>query len=219
MREDGSKNLTIPFLPDVQFGSPVDKVMAGLAAAAMTTLDEVPWKTYPYKPMVVVKMAHTCDSLILNFSVEEKHLKAEYRNTNDPVYRDSCVEFFISFDGVNYYNLEFNCIGTGFIGYGGPDKSRRNPLRKSLVEQVRTHAVINSNADRHGGISWRLLINVPFSVFEADSIEALSGTSCTANFYKCGDDLPDPHYIAWNTIDHPTPNFHLPRFFGRLFFV
>lgn len=25
-----------------------------------------------------------------------------------------------------------------------------------------------------------------------------------------------PHYIAWNAVDHPTPNFHLPQYFGEL---
>ena len=42
------------------------------------------------------------------------------------------------------------------------------------------------------------------------------GMTLRANFYKCGDDTAQPHYIAWNAVDHPTPNFHLPQYFGEL---
>jgi hypothetical protein len=37
-----------------------------------------------------------------------------------------------------------------------------------------------------------------------------------ANFYKCGDETPEPHFLSWNPIDLPKPNFHVPQFFGQL---
>lgn len=211
------KTLSIPHLSQVHYHSPMDEVIRVLASCPPLTLQEAPWPAYPYKPAVGVRIGHTRDSLVLQFSVEEKSVKAEYRNTNDPVYRDSCVEFFISFDGINYYNLEFNCIGTGFIGYGNADKTKRRPLAKAIVEQVKTHAVINT--ERRAEINWELVLNVPFTVFGSDTIGLSSGSSCTGNFHKCGDELPEPHFIAWNPIDYPTPNFHLPQFFGKLFFL
>ena len=39
-----------------------------------------------------------------------------------------------------------------------------------------------------------------------------------ANFYKCGDRLKQQHYLSWNPIDLPRPNFHCPEFFGELTF-
>ncbi len=42
------------------------------------------------------------------------------------------------------------------------------------------------------------------------------GIKAKANVYKCGDNLSKPHFLSWNPIHHPTPNFHLPEFFGTL---
>ena len=37
-------------------------------------------------------------------------------------------------------------------------------------------------------------------------------------FYKCGDKLQTPHFLSWNPIDLPKPDFHCPAFFGLLQF-
>jgi hypothetical protein len=46
----------------------------------------------------------------------------------------------------------------------------------------------------------------------------LKGKTCRANFYKCGDDLPEPHFLSWNNIIADKPDFHLPQYFGTLTF-
>jgi hypothetical protein len=46
----------------------------------------------------------------------------------------------------------------------------------------------------------------------------MKGKKCRANFYKCGDDLPEPHFLAWNMINTEEPDFHRPEFFGTLEF-
>lgn len=45
-----------------------------------------------------------------------------------------------------------------------------------------------------------------------------NGQNAGVNFYKCGDDLPKPHYLCWNPIKSETPDFHLPEFFGNAIF-
>ncbi|SEK58051.1 Carbohydrate-binding family 9 [Parapedobacter koreensis] len=196
----------------------MDDVWAALDALDATKLDEVAWADYPYKPSVHMKIAHTPDSLVLAYLVKEKHVRAKYRNTNDPVYRDSCVEFFVSFDGERYYNLEFNCLGTGLIGYGTEDKSGRRLLPKHTVEDIKTYSHIKAQNSNRGDTEWQLLLNIPFSVFDVHRIHSLAGMECMGNFYKCGDELPMPHFVSWNRIDSPVPNFHLPQYFGELFF-
>lgn len=211
------KTLMIPKLATVHYHSSFEDIATALAPLAGSTIEEIPWPDYSYKPFAHVKIAYTADSLLLHFSVNEKHIRAKYRNTNDPVYRDSCVEFFISFDTVNYYNLEFNCLGTALVGYGTTDKSKRGLLQKEVIEQIKTHAVIKSESGV--AITWQLLLNIPLNLFETSGIHTLSDVQCTGNFFKCGDDLPTPHFVAWNNIDYPTPNFHLPQFFGNLHFL
>ncbi|MDE6137165.1 MAG: hypothetical protein K2F97_06800, partial [Muribaculaceae bacterium] len=36
------------------------------------------------------------------------------------------------------------------------------------------------------------------------------------NFYKCASATSQPHYLSWNPIDTPEPDFHRPEFFGKL---
>ena len=43
-----------------------------------------------------------------------------------------------------------------------------------------------------------------------------AGTTLRANVYKCGDDLPVPHFISWSPIHTPEPSFHQPTFFGEI---
>jgi len=214
------KKLTVSYLNNVNHWSSSDELLSAIAGLPNNEVAEVPWPDkFPYKPEVGFKLAYTQDCLLLGFQVKEKHVKAIYRNTNDPVYKDSCVEFFLSFDTTHYYNFEFNCMGIGLIGYGSAEKSTRKRLQKEQVELVKTVSSIPANKEVSADDTrWELLLNIPFEVFKADAITSFSGKRCTANFYKCGDDLPIPHYLAWNPIEYPTPNFHLPQFFGELFF-
>ncbi|MGH2565575.1 MAG: carbohydrate-binding family 9-like protein, partial [Ginsengibacter sp.] len=41
---------------------------------------------------------------------------------------------------------------------------------------------------------------------------------CKVNFYKCGDKLPKPHFLTWNTVETEDPDFHAPEYFGSMEF-
>jgi hypothetical protein len=43
-----------------------------------------------------------------------------------------------------------------------------------------------------------------------------SGKEMRANFYKCGDCTPAPHYKTWNPVGTPSPDYHQPAYFGNL---
>lgn len=179
------------------------------------TLNFVPWPGYPYKPLTQFSITHNERCIYLRFYVTEKAIRAVNTTINSSVWEDSCVEFFIAFDDTGYYNLECNCIGTALLGYG-KDKYNRNLLPVKTVAKIKTHAVIIEQTT--GGISWELAIAIPVEVFIHHQIESLRGKECSANFFKCGDLLPEPHFLAWNNILYPEPNFHLPEFFGKLHF-
>jgi hypothetical protein len=85
-----------------------------------------------------------------------------------------------------------------------------------LVNQVKTFSTIHCEQGK--GFYWELTMIIPFSIFTHDSLTNLINTKCRANFYKCGDLLPDPHFIAWSDIKSEKPNFHLPDYFGLLQF-
>jgi len=173
-------------------------------------------ESFPYKPEVQFKIGYTPEYLVLQYDVVEEQLRGNYSEINENVWEDSCVEFFISFDGCkNYYNLEFNLIGTGLIGYGPAEKAARNRLEATEIEKVRTFSLITRNgSDKR----WSMIEVIPLSVFKFDDFVDLKGKLIHGNFYKCGDHLKQPHFISWNKIENPTPNFHLPQFFGEMVF-
>lgn len=200
--------------------SPVNDIAHQQFDAAMqdikpNLIDSVNWKEYDYVPEAVFRIAYTDDAILLRYAVKEKYIRASYLFPNDPVYKDSCVEFFISFEGEKYYNFEFNCIGTTLASYGSSNKETRMRLSAALIETIQTNSKIQC---QRLNSSWELSVRIPINIFSETGIKSLKGIEATANFYKCGDDLPLPHFLSWNEINHPSPNFHLPAFFGEIVF-
>ncbi|RYZ48127.1 MAG: hypothetical protein EOO14_22575, partial [Chitinophagaceae bacterium] len=108
-----NKQVEVPFL--AAGGSVESKAAAHLLHGCQKhSLAHAPWfGTYPATPVVQFAIAYGENGIYLQYDVEEDFIRAENGRVNDPVYQDSCVEFFISLDGGDtYYNFEFNSIGT-----------------------------------------------------------------------------------------------------------
>lgn len=176
------------------------------------SIDFSPWAEYPYKPGVSFSIVHDGKNIFLKYFVTEASIRAAAGNINGNVWEDSCVEFFIAFDDEGYYNIEMNCIGTMLIGYG-KGRDHRVLLPEEKIKNIRYTVSIENNAD--GLIDWQLTATIPVNIF---NITSLTGKKYAGNFYKCGDNLPQPHFLAWNNIRSDQPNFHLSQFFGDLFF-
>jgi Carbohydrate-binding family 9 len=180
----------------------------------LQTLAEQPWPSYTYKPDVKFHIAHTGDHIVLTYNVEEEEVRHVNRSINSSVWEDSCVEFFISFDNRGYYNFEFNCIGTALVGFG-IDRNNRKLLPETLVKRIKCLASMEKKTD---SCQWQLQTIIPLSVFMYHAIFNLEGKKCKANFYKCGDKLAKPHFLAWNNIETADPDFHQPAFFADIEF-
>lgn len=209
------KSIQVPFFQNC---ANIDELHHELKQFPAHKIEQLSWPSYPYRPDVNFKIAHTPSSIYVEYEVKEKYLRAVYHNINDPVYRDSCVEFFISFDGERYYNFEFNSLGTALVGYGTKERATRTRLAADVIKTIKTKANIKKAKDRRDDNEWTLQIEIPLSIFASEKVNDLKGRQAMANFYKCGDDLPQPHYVSWNKIDAPEPNFHLPAYFGVLEF-
>lgn len=178
----------------------------------------ISWAQYAYLPAVEFSIAYNGDRIFLKYYVKEKFIRAANCTVNGAVWEDSCVEFFISFgDDTAYYNFEFNCTGTPLAGYG-KSKTERQLLSEQLVSQIASCVIINKNG-LGDDIYWELTVVIPNSVFCFNEAADLKGKTGRANFYKCGDLLPVPHFVSWNAVSWPEPNFHLPEFFGTIAFV
>lgn len=195
----------------------ISTVACRLNKAMKHSLAHRPWPAYPYKPEVYFSIAYDATCLYLQYSVKEASLKAEHGRPNDPVYQDSCVEFFISFDDdTSYYNFEFNCIGTVLAAYG-QGRNNRELLPSSVLEKIRYQAVITKE-NRESLVNWQLTLTIPYDAFVYHPVTSLRGKQCRANFYKCGDQLPQPHFLAWADIQSSEPDFHQPQYFGTVLF-
>ena len=186
---------------------------------AFQPIDVVNWTSFPYRPEVSFRIAYTDNAVLLQYKVKENSVRARYGKDNESVWTDSCVEFFISpaDDGI-YYNLECNCIGTVLLGGGEPGK--RGHASLETISRIDRWASLGRVPfeERVEETEWEVALVIPFEAFYKHNLTALDGKTVRANFYKCGDELSVPHFLSWNPIPVKEPNFHLPQYFGTLFF-
>ncbi|MFO7934673.1 MAG: carbohydrate-binding family 9-like protein [Bacteroidales bacterium] len=164
---------------------------------------------------------HDGSGIDLQYLVEEPQVRATQKDFNSAVYEDSCVEFFIAFpeEGPQYYNFEFNCIGTVLGGYG-ENRHDRKQIPGEVLGQILTRPSLGNQpfGIKEGPVVWKLGIRIPADVLIYSEIDDLSGMGASGNFFKCGDRLDHPHYLSWQPVKTPEPDFHQPRYFGKLEF-
>ena len=210
------KQLTVPYIKLDAAHSKLPEVSRLLDKNSRHQVNAAPWSAYPYQPSTSFSIAHTGDCILLKYYVQENAIRAVNYQVNSAVYEDSCVECFLSFQQQQYYNIEVNCTGTMLMAYG-MNRTERSFITASKLEKINREIVIRHNRES-GSVSWDLTLVLPLLVFEHDSLSSLKGLVCKGNFYKCGDLLPDPHFLCWSPVSSAEPDFHKPEFFGGIQF-
>ncbi|HEY5471329.1 MAG TPA: carbohydrate-binding family 9-like protein [Bacteroidales bacterium] len=179
------------------------------------------WQQYNYRPEVSFSVQYSDKEIYIKFYITEDYFKAEMTEPNQMVCEDSCVEFFVSpeEDGI-YYNLEFNGIGTCLLG-SGTSRADSTPANPAIISKIRRLTTVGNKPikEKKGKIAWTITLAIPFEVFFLHKVNTLKGKTFRANFYKCGDKLPLPHYLTWSPVATEKPDFHQPAHFGILRFV
>jgi hypothetical protein len=203
---------------DFEVGSPA----AAWRGIPALTVGHYQWTNNGYEPHVEARLCYSGRFLYVRFDVEEERVLARFTRFQDPVYKDSCVEFFVdAFPGLRrgYINFEANALGTFLVAFG-PDRHRRTPLEKRDLRGFKSSSSIKVPMDgRVERGRWALAYRIPLGLFGkiyGRTVEP--GQSASANFYKCGDETPLPHYGAWSPVGTPSPDFHRPEFFGTVVF-
>jgi len=217
------KTLSILPLQGVTKATPIGKISSLLDGQKKHLIDIEPWPSYPEYidlPKVTFSIAHSGDHIFIKYDVTEHEVLARYKQINDPVYKDSCVEFFIIFDNdKSYYNIEFNRLGT-CLGRYGSERENRTSLPVELLKKIRYDRTLNQMKDGNNtAINWTLTVAIPIEVFCFHKFSSIQHKKSRMNFFKCGDDLSQPHYLVWNNIIADEPDFHLPQFFGKAEFI
>ena len=201
--------LNIPYLKEMFPEQPAIDAKRLMASGVVISVDKVNWKEFTHRPEVKVYMGYCDQRLWLHYRVENDFVKAVYRRDQEPVWQDSCVEFFMK-QGDIYRNFEFNCLGICLSAFG-PDRNTRKRLDKaSMLRILRFPSLtIESLPLESIPADWSLTIAIPL-----DLIDINPGNQFMANFYKCGDKTKVPHYISWSAIATLTPDFHQPEYFA-----
>lgn len=212
------KTLNVPYIADLDFLN-TDAIFNRLESSGVRhNIGELNWKEqYPYHPLTTFTIAHSANYIYVNFFVRCNYLRAMNFENNSPVYEDSCVMFFVQPEGSKeYWNFEFNCIGTIKASHRESRNTAVTPLSDSDIASI---AVLPSCGRRpfrevEGLFTWDILAAIPLSLlglkYEGKPLE-LRG-----NFYKCASGTSQPHFLSWSPISTPAPDFHRPEYFGKI---
>ena len=185
---------------------------ADFSKAEVAKISEYRWEK-GYSPRAEARLLYVAGKgFALQMIAFEGSPTAVYGSYNDPVYKDSCLEFFVSFNkrSPKYMNFEMNSLGA-FLAAVRTDRKNKTPIHElaSALPEVKPIK---------GEGFWGVEV-----LFTKDFIKQTFGVSrfCAGdvikgNFYKCGDETPVPHFGMWSPVDNPTPDFHRPEFFGEL---
>ncbi|TSA23042.1 hypothetical protein D4R75_04265 [bacterium] len=181
------------------------------------------WVQNKYAPQVSVKVFHTDKFIYVHYLVLEDRITIRHTSFGSDVFKDSCVEFFLNpfpESSEEYVNMEMNALGVLLIGVGKDgDDSKRHYFKEEdtegfeIISSIK-HPVVGS----HGSAYWTLHARIPKSFFEKHYGRKFVDKATIANFNKCGDETEFEHYGSWSEVVNPTPNFHLPQYFGKLIF-
>ena len=175
-------------------------------------IDRVLW-TEDFGIRAQGQLCYSEDALFVHLSATEKEIRAENTEPLSPVYEDSCLEFFFQVvDAPNYFNFEINpngCLCTQF----GPEKTDRIDIVREDAEEY-----FDIHADRTSD-GWEVFYQIPLKFLRLFYPDYKFEGELAANFYKCGNNTVNKHYLSWAPIDLESPNFHCPEYFGVIRFA
>lgn len=212
-----SKRINVPFIEGLENMTLDQLDLAMETGAAKFAVCENNWpEEAPYTPDCNGSIARTATHLAVMFHVRGLDIRATETEDNGRSWEDSCCEFFVADpnDGT-YYNFELTCIGSLLCS---KRKSRQEStlLDKEQVGRVLRHSSLAREKKETSGsiVSWTVAMLIPYDLIgiDKDNIPA----SLRGNFYKCGDLTAHPHFLSWNPVRTPKPDFHRPEYFGEL---
>ncbi len=212
------KTLKVPVQNISYYETIFDRIKHLNEAGVETAIDQVNWPdAFSKKLPVNVHVAHDDNRLYLLYSVKGEVLRTVNNKDFQPVWQDSCVEFFMQRDGEQTYrNFECNANGVLLAAKHETREIAEDMPVKDMASIVRHASILHRYQGNKEVSDWYMYLEIPKQAMGFPETESLAGKKIRANFYKCGDETEEPHYISWNPINLPKPDFHVPQFFGLL---
>ena len=205
---------------DVAEDASWNEILKQLESVSCNNIETINWAKYSYRPKVQFRLAYGDSAFLLQYKVDEKTVRAVAPHDNGEVWKDSCVEMFImpADDGI-YYNFEFNCVGVCLLA-AGTSRHGRERASQDVISAIRRQPSLGRHpfGERKSEAEWDMALVIPYSCLFQHPGYSVAGKTVRANFYKCGDDTAEPHFLSWNPIETENPDFHRPEFFGTVRF-
>lgn len=186
-----------------------EKEIGSCSAADVTTNN---WN-YPYAPKTEARLTYHADKgIVIRLTSYEKEPFTRYTKNYDPVYTDSCMECFFNLcpDKSKYYiNFETNSNGAYIISYG---EGRHERVHITPTLGLTPDVKITKSAE-----SWTADVVIGNDILKAvyGDFSIKRGHVFLGNFYKCGEDGDNPHFLSWNKLNPDKIDFHVPEYFGK----
>jgi len=176
-------------------------------------------------PVTEVKLTYDNQNIYVIFRVKDRYVKAIAKDINGRVWEDSCVEFFFT-PGPDvsrgYFNMEMNCKGIFLINWHKNGNQEKGHMEDSDNKHIIVSFSLKEDVmeEIEKPTTWTVEYCIPFFVLEKymEVDRPAPGKVWKANFYKCADKTSHPHWLTWAPVGFPTPQFHLPEFFGTINF-
>ena len=167
----------------------------------------------PYRPDTYFKMGVVGEDLVAKLKCYEENPRAVFTNRDDPIYRDSCLEFFVAplENREEYVNVEMNSNGAFLCEFG---KGRYD--RVLVLSLTDSSPIVEAfKGEDLKGSFWGVTVKLTKAFLsELYKTENIDFTTVKANFYKCGDDCEIQHYLAFSPVTTLPPGFHNPECFA-----
>lgn len=209
----------LPYAPQLDGLSMAEVANSLEEVGTRLSVESLNWPgEFPYRPLTVVSAAHSGEYIYIDFFVRCNYLRAINYTPNSPVSEDSCVEFFVSPDpeSADYWNFEFNCIGT-ILGEFHPAAGEKRKLSVEELSRIKVYASVGNRPfqEVEGSFIWSVVVAIPLDLIGL-RYEPGKPLRLKANFNKCASATSQPHYLSWAPIDSPHPDFHRPDCFADI---
>lgn len=182
-----------------------------------------PWWTRGKKEQTVAKMLWDDRCLYVGYRCQDAHIWAEHPERDSAVWKDDCVEVFTAPNPDqpdNYFNIEMNVRGA-FLDQHHPDGPGKEVAREWNSSGIKIAITIDGtlNDDSDADRSWVLEVAIPFANFAkvAKNAPPKRGDVWHLNLNRLGGKT-NPQFSQWSASKTEEPQFHAPKYFGRVVF-
>ena len=224
-----SANILLPGYPDesvytvkravgpVDLAAPWDGKCWGNIREMRLGWEGVSARSSGFRPDARAKIQYDDQYLYVLYQVHDQYVRATFKQDQDMVCLDSCMEIFLQPDKKGpYYNFECNCIGTLLLYEISPLQTTIMPPEE--MKEIKRFSTLprSLNGEITKPVVWRLGLRIPLSLFvrRAGVQLPLSGQVWSGNVYKCADWSSHPCWLSWKN----SSTFHAPDEFGKLIF-